>query len=146
MKQRSLVGGGSLLIGVGLFALSCGMSMAQFGGGGGGRGGMRGPATGIQMLRIPAVQTELKMTPDEIGKIDAKQQEVRTGMQGLFQGGFGQMTPEERQQRTEKMADLNDKAAADILMQPSRSVSWNWNSSARGRWRSCGSPSGPSLR
>lgn len=116
MKQRSLfVGGRSLVIGVGLFALSCGMSMAQFGGGGGGRGGMRGPATGIQMLRIPAVQTELKMTPDEISKIDAKQQEVRTGMQGLYQGGFAQMTSEERQQRADKVAELNDKAAADIL-------------------------------
>lgn len=95
------------------FALSPGVAMAQ----GGGRGGMRGPNNGggLQMLSIPEVQKELKLTPEQIGMIGAKQQEVRDAVQALYPGGFGQMTPEERQQRMAKTQELQDKAVADIL-------------------------------
>lgn len=103
----------SIALAVALFALSSGMAMAQFGG----RGGMRGQNNGggLQMLRLPEVQKELKLTPEQIGMIDAKQQEVRDAVQALYPGGFGQMTPEERQQRTAKTQELQDKAVADIL-------------------------------
>ena len=105
-RQRSIVVAAALL------ALSSGMAMAQ----GGGRGGMRGPTTGgLQMLRLPEVQKELKLTPEQISLIDVKQKETRDAMQALYPGGFGQMTPEERQQRTAKTQELQDKAVADIL-------------------------------
>ena len=62
--------------------------------------------------------------------IDAKQQEVRDAMQALYPGGFGQMTPEERQQRMAKTQELQDKAVADILM---GCASTSSNCSSRGR-------------
>jgi hypothetical protein len=62
---------------------------------------------------LPAVQTELKMTPEQIGKLDAKQAEVRQSMQGL--GGFGQLSAEERQQRMEKVQEIQTKAVNDLL-------------------------------
>ena len=97
---------------VALIALSSGMAMAQ----GGGRGGMRGPTNGgLQMLRLPEVQRELKLTPEQISLIDVKQKETRDAMQALYPNGFGQMTPEERQQRMAKTQELQDKAVADIL-------------------------------
>ena len=99
---------------VALFALSSSTAMAQFGGGGrGGRGQNNGG--GLQMLRIPEVQKELKLTPEQISLIDVKQQEVRDAMQALYPGGFGQMTPEERQQRMTKTQELQDKAVFDII-------------------------------
>ena len=109
MKQQR-----SIVLTAALWALSSGMAMAQFGGGGGMRGMNNGG--GLQMLRVPEVQKELKLTPDQIGMIDAKQQEVRDAIQALYPGGFGQMTPEERQQRMAKTQELQDKAVADILM------------------------------
>lgn len=107
MKQQR-----SIVLAVALFALSSGMAMAQ----GGGRG-MRGQNNGggLQMLRLPEVQKELKMTPEQISLIDVKQKEMRDAMQALYPNGFGQMTPEERQQRTAKTQELQDKAVADIL-------------------------------
>ncbi len=108
MKQQR-----SMVLAVALFALSTSVAMAQFGG----RGGMRGMNNGggLQMLRLPEVQKELKLTPEQIALIDVKQQEVRDAVQALYPGGFGQMTPEERQQRMAKTQDLQDKAVADIL-------------------------------
>ena len=94
-----------------LLVLPAGMAMAQFGG----RGGMRGPNGGMQMLRMPEVQKELKLTPDQIALFDAKQQEVRDALRALYPGGYAQMTPEERKQRAEKQQELQDKAVADIL-------------------------------
>jgi len=109
MKQQR-----SIVLAVALFALSSGMAMAQFGGGGGMRGMNNGG--GLQMLRLPEVQKELKLTPEQIGMIDGKQQEVRDAMQALYPNGFRQMTPEERQQGMAKTQELQDKAVADILM------------------------------
>ena len=108
MKQQR-----SIILAVALLALSTGAATAQFGG----RGGMRGMNNGggLQMLRLPEVQKELKLTPEQIALIDVKQQEVRDAVQALYPGGFGQMTPEERQQRMEKTQELQDKAVADIL-------------------------------
>lgn len=108
-QQRSMV-----VAAAALFALSSGAAMAQFGGGGrGGRGQNNGG--GLQMLRLPEVQKELKLTPEQISLIDVKQQEVRDAMQALYPNGPGQMTPEERQQRTAKTQELQDKAVFDII-------------------------------
>ncbi len=68
------------------------------------------------MLRIPAVQKELNLTPAQIAQLDAKEQDVQTQQRALFQGGFANLTPEERQQRMDKMQDLQDTAVADILL------------------------------
>lgn len=106
VRQWRIVG-----LGLALFVLASAMASAQ----GGRRGGFLGRMGGLQMLRIPEVQKELKMTPEQTGKLDAKQQEVRDAMQGQGGGNFAQMTPEERQARTEKTQDLNDKAVGEIL-------------------------------
>lgn len=102
-----------IMLAAALFALSSGTAMAQFGGGRGGRGQSNGG--GLQMLRLPEVQRELKLTPEQISMIDVKQQEVRDAMQALYPGGFGQMTPEERQQRMAKAQELQDKAVFEIM-------------------------------
>ena len=109
MKQQQSI----VLTAVALFALSSSVAMAQFGGGRGGRGYNNGG--GLQMLRLPEVQKELKLTPEQISMIDVKQQEVRDAMQALYPGGPGQMTPEERQQRMAKTQELQDKAVFEIL-------------------------------
>lgn len=112
MKRRSFVG---LVLALALLPLSAGTASAQ-GGGGGGRRGMMGRQGGLQMLRLPTVQTELKMTPEQIAKLDAKQDEVRQSMQGLGGGGGGgQLSPEERQQRMDKIQEIQTKAVNDIL-------------------------------
>ena len=69
------------------------------------------------MLRIAEVQKELKMTPEQVAKLDAKQDEVRQKMQTLFQGGGNpaEMTPAERQKRTEQMMEVQTKAVNEIL-------------------------------
>lgn len=110
MKRRSCVG---LVLALAVLPLAAGLASAQ--GGGGRRGGMMGRQGGLQMLRIPAVQAELKMTPEQIGKLDAKQAEVRQSMQGLGGGGGGQLSAEERQQRMEKVQEIQTKAVNDIL-------------------------------
>ncbi|HVK06434.1 MAG TPA: hypothetical protein VM490_23385 [Armatimonadaceae bacterium] len=73
--------------------------------------------SGIGMLRIAEVQKELKMTPEQVAKLDAKQDEVRQKMQTLFQGGGNpaEMTPAERQKRTEQMMEVQTKAVNEIL-------------------------------
>lgn len=98
---------------LGLLAASFGIASAQ----GQRRGGMFGRAGGLQMLRMEPVQQELKMTPEQVGKIQTKQQEVMQAMRDAFQsaGGFQQMSPEERQKLMAKMQDLQEKAVADIL-------------------------------
>ncbi len=109
-RQRSMV-----LAAVALFALTSGTAMAQFGGGGrGGRWGQNNGG-GLQMLRLPEVQKELKLTPEQISMIDVKQQEVRDAMTALYPNGPGQMTPEERQQRMAKTQELQDKAVFEII-------------------------------
>jgi len=91
-----------------MFVMSISMASAQF--------GRRGMAGGLQLLRIPEVQKELSMTDAQIGKLDAKQQEVGQAMQEARQGvNFQQMSAEERQQLMTKMQDIQTKAVADVL-------------------------------
>jgi hypothetical protein len=80
-------------------------------------GGQFGGGGGLQLLRIAEVQKELKMTPEQVGKIDAKQQEVRQAMQELRQGGGNQqqLSEEDRAKRTAKMQEIQTKAVKDIL-------------------------------
>jgi len=93
------------------------------GGAGGGRrmggfgmqGGMMGG--GLGLLRITEVQTELKMTPPQIAKVDEAQQTVREATREVFQGGFQQMSQEERQKAMLKMEEIQSKAVAGILDQ-----------------------------
>jgi hypothetical protein len=102
-----------------LSVITAGAANAQGGGPGGGgrRGGMFGMMGrgGLGMLRIPEVQKELKMTPDQIAKIDSKQQELRDQMRSAFQGGGPGGDPEEMQKRMAQVREMQDKAVADIL-------------------------------
>jgi hypothetical protein len=94
-----------------------GAASAQRGGGGfgGQRGGMMGG--GLALLRIPDVQKELKMTPEQISKVDAKQQDVGAAMREIFQsaGNPQDMTAEERAKMQARMQDIQTKAVNDIL-------------------------------
>lgn len=105
MRRRSFLG----LI-LALLLLCSGVASAQ-----GGRrgGGMFGRMGGLQLLRLPPVQQELKMTPEQIGKIRTKQQEVRQALQGG--GNPGQLSAEERRARMARMQEIQSKAIAAIL-------------------------------
>jgi len=108
------------LVAMSLLAVSLVAAQAQGGGGGGfgqgRRGGMRGMG-GLTILRDEKVQTELKMTPDQIAKIETKQQEVQGKMRDLMQsaGDFQSMTPEDRAKLMEKGQEINEAAVKDIL-------------------------------
>lgn len=87
------------------------------GGGGGGRGGggrfgggmmMGRGGGGLQLLTMKEVQTELKMTQDQIDKATAKQQEMMQQMRDARQNGGTPPDPAEMQKTQEK-------AVADIL-------------------------------
>jgi hypothetical protein len=92
-----------------LLALSLVAASAQ--GGGGRRGGGFGRnAGGLALLRMESVQKELKMTPDQIAKVDTKQQELRQQMRELRQNGG-----DDPRAAMEKMQELNHKAVAEIL-------------------------------
>lgn len=102
------------------------LAMAQGPGGPGGPGGRRMGGFGMQggmmggglmLLRMPEVQTELKMTQPQIAKIDEAQQTVREAMREVFQGGFQNMTQEERQKAMAKIEEIQNKAVASILDQ-----------------------------
>jgi len=108
MRRRSFLG---FVLALSLCAILAGSALAQ-----GGRRGMMGRGGGVQMLRIPEVQKELKMTPEQIAKIDAKQETVRQGIQDAFQGNnIFQMSTEERQKAMDKVQDVQTKAVGDIL-------------------------------
>jgi Spy/CpxP family protein refolding chaperone len=82
-------------------------ALAQRGGGGGfgGRGG------GINMLRMPEVQTELKLTADQKTKVETLL-EQRRGQGGGGQG-FRDLSPEERQKAmAERRAEENKQLGA----------------------------------
>lgn len=96
-------------------AVSPAVAQGGQGRGGRGQGGMFGGG-GMMLLRIPEVQTELKMTPPQIEKLQAKGQEMQEKMRELFQGGGGQnATQEERMALMAKMQEMQAKAVADIL-------------------------------
>ena len=91
---------------------------APGGGQGGGRrgGGMgRGGGGGLQLLRIPEVQRELKMTPEQIAKIEPAQAALRQSLQGQGGGNPGQASREERQAMMARMRDAQTKAVNGIL-------------------------------
>ena len=114
MRRRSFLGITALAA---VLIASSGTALAQ----GGGRGGrmMGGAGGGLGMLLIAEVQREIKMTPEQIAKVEAKQQEVRDAFQAAFPGGGGgggaQITPEERQKRAAKQQELQSKAVGEIL-------------------------------
>ena len=54
------------------------------------------------------------MTPEQIAKIDGKQQEIRDAMGGGG-GGGAQLSPEERQKLDAKRQELTSKAVGEIL-------------------------------
>jgi peroxiredoxin len=116
MRERRVLG---LVLGL-VCLLTAAVAPAQFGRRGGGpivigRGG------GLQLLRIPEVQQELKMTPAQIAKVEEKQREVREGTQALFQGSNpGQLPAEEREKLMERARELQSKAVADILDETQR--------------------------
>lgn len=90
-----------------------------FGGGQGRRGGMMGGRNqgGMQLLGVPAVQVELKMTPAQIAKLEPAQETLRTTMREMFQGmqQGERPTPEEMQKRMAKLREMQSKAVAGIL-------------------------------
>jgi hypothetical protein len=61
------------------------------------------------------VQKELKMTPEQITKVDAKQQEVRQATQTARGENFQQLSPEERAKVNEKVREIQQKAVNEIL-------------------------------
>jgi Spy/CpxP family protein refolding chaperone len=116
MQRRFII---SLATLVTVLCVSAGMVNAQPPGGGGrgfgGRGGMFGGQRGggMQMLSIPEVQKELKLTPEQITKLEAKQQEQRDAMREAFQSA-GQ----DREAMQKMMADMQamqKKAVNEIL-------------------------------
>jgi len=113
MLRRGFLG---LMLAALLLMAVNGAASAQRGGGGfgGQRGGMGG---GLMLLRMPEVQKELKMTPDQISKVDAKQQDVGAAMREIFQsaGNPQDMSPEERQKMMGRMQEIQTKAVNDIL-------------------------------
>lgn len=115
----------TVLLAAAMCVLSLSVALAQGGGAGGGRGqGRRGMGGfgfgGVQMLTIPEVQKELKLTQDQIDKVQSKQAEVRQSTQEIMQeaGGFQalqSMSAEDRQKLGEKMQAVQTKAVGDIL-------------------------------
>ncbi|MDX1931442.1 MAG: hypothetical protein SFU56_02440 [Capsulimonadales bacterium] len=78
----------------------------------GGRGGMMGG--GAMMLRLPEVQKELKMTPEQLTKLENKQQEMRDAMRNAFQNADGQ-DPEARQKMFADMQAQQKKMVEEVL-------------------------------
>jgi Spy/CpxP family protein refolding chaperone len=106
-----------------LLVASIGLAAAQGPGGPGRRqGGMMGGRMGMMggglgLLRMPEVQKELNMTQPQIDKLDGAQQTMQEAMREVFQGGFQQMSPEEREKAMAKMEELQTKTVASILDQ-----------------------------
>jgi Spy/CpxP family protein refolding chaperone len=73
--------------------------------------GLMGYAT---MLRLPAVQTELKLTEAQKKKVDDLLSRLREEQRGFFQQ-FGQLTPEDRQRRIAEHRAAEEKQVAGIL-------------------------------
>jgi hypothetical protein len=119
MLRRSL-----LVVGVVLVAASVAtVASAQPGGGGGFGGGMGmgmgmmgggmmggGATSVVQLLGMPTVQTELKLTDEQKTKVTEVQDSMRTKMQEAMSGidfqGMMNMSPEER---TKAQADMRKK-------------------------------------
>ena len=83
-------------------------AFAQRGGGGFGRGG------GANMLRMPEVQAELKLTDDQKTKVAAALDKLREQRQNSGQD-FQSLSQEERQKLMAQRRTEDDKALADVL-------------------------------
>ena len=98
-------------------------TLAQGGGGGGRQGGFGrgfGRGGGMMMLNMPEVQKELKMTPDQIDKVKAKQADVQAATQAIMEKAGGpqalrDMTPEDRAKLTADMQEVQTKAVKEVL-------------------------------
>jgi Spy/CpxP family protein refolding chaperone len=84
-------------------------ALAQRGGGGFGRGG----GGGINMLRMPEVQTELKITADQKTKVEALMEKLR-GQRGDFQS-LRDLSQEERAKAMAERRAAETKELAAIL-------------------------------
>ena len=102
-----------LVFGSALLAGCAGAALAQGPGGRPGRGGgMMMGRGGPDMLRIPEVQKELNLTPEEISKLEAAQDQVRGDQRAVMEKtGGGAPTPEQRA----ALRDIQEKALAGIL-------------------------------
>jgi len=74
----------------------------------------------MSLLRIPDVQKELKMTPEQITKAQTKQQELGQANQALMQEvggpqGLRNLSQEDRQKLMDKMQAAEKKALAEVL-------------------------------
>jgi len=113
--------GYALLIALVLCLSSIHLASAQFGPGGRGQGrmGMRGGG-GLMLLGIPEVQKELKMTPEQVEKLRAKQSEVLQAIRDIRQKAGGpqaiqNMSAEDQQKLMDKVQAVQNKAVAEIL-------------------------------
>jgi Spy/CpxP family protein refolding chaperone len=84
-------------------------ALAQRGGGFG-----RGGGGGAAMLRMPEVQTELKLTDDQKTKVMDAMAKLREQRQNAGQD-FQSLSPEERQKLMAQRRAEDDKALADVL-------------------------------
>jgi hypothetical protein len=104
-------------LGVTLIAVA-GVALAQggpggrrFGGGFGGPGGFGG---GMMLLRMPEVQTELKLDPAQKDLLGQLGQEMQTKMQAMFQESQG-LSQEERMRKFGEVMAANQKQVNEIL-------------------------------
>ena len=83
-----------------------------------GRGGGQGRfgGGGLTLLAIPEVQKELKMTPEQVDKVQAKQAVTRQTMQDAGGAqGLRNLSQEDRQKLIGKMQEIQKKAVSEIL-------------------------------
>src|SRR5919202_321888 len=89
-----------------------GSASAQFGPPGGGPPG--GPRGGAMLLRIPEVQTELKLTDEQKTKVDAMLERFR-GQRGGPGAGFRDLSPEEREKQFAERRASEQKEVKGIM-------------------------------
>jgi Spy/CpxP family protein refolding chaperone len=104
---------GKAVLAIGMVALMAGPARAQ------GRGfGMFGGGGGVMLLSNKGVQKEVKATDEQVSKLDAFAEEMRTKQREAFQG-FQDLSTEERRTKMQEVGrkireDVN-KGLADIL-------------------------------
>lgn len=79
-----------------------------------------GMGGGLMLLGVPEVQKELKMTPDQVSKLETKQPEARRAVNDLVQKAGGMeamrnMKTEDREKLADQMRAVQSKAVAEIL-------------------------------
>jgi hypothetical protein len=102
-------------LGVTLIAVA-GVALAQ-GGPGGRRGGFGGPGGfggGMMLLRMPEVQTELKLDPAQKDLLGQLGQEMQGKMQAMFQESQS-LSQEERMRKFGELMAANQKQVNEIL-------------------------------